>query len=789
MNKIFTVLLMMCVGLMGGTAWAKTVNERQALKIANGFMTSRAIPAGGLRMAHKAPMMKAPGQSEKAAYYAFNASRGYVIVAGDDRAPAVLGYSDKGTFDPNNIPEAMQELLESYAEQIGSLDSGVKVAAHLTATNPIAPLITAQWDQTEPYNLLFPNVRNQRAFVGCVATAMAQIMYYWKWPARPSGPIPAYTSATNGIYMPQLPVVNFDWDSMQDTYQSDDTSDGAYAASRLSLYCAQSVEMDFTRDGSGAMTYKVPVALYSLFNYSISGRFMQRGAYNTTAWEGMIIDELAAHRPVLYSGSKRGGGHAFVCDGYDGNGRFHINWGWNGVSNGYFLLNVLDPYTQGAGSAAGSYGYIESQGMAIGIQPSNGTETPPPLEVTVTGVEVKSYTETRTSSTYNFSLSQVTTFMNCMNRPISFDYGWGFYDSSNRLIKTLSTGFINTMGIQYFISPTQTLLFGSGRSSGVYRIIPIYSERNTNNWKPCVGSGVNHIKVVINNNKCTVTAQGAYGTPSYEVNSISVTGNMHPRRPVNITLNVTNNGNTRNDLIYMFANGNFVSESYVDLDKGTSGKVEFQYTKSTSGTVDLTFSLNPDGSDPIATQTIVIEPMPAAQLSGTIEVQNVVDEWRNWILDDKFSLNAKVTNNGTETYNEDITVYLYKSLMGYYGTPVQSVTRTVSISPGKSINVDFDLDNVVDGWTYAVEAYYYSQGRDKLLDLTGNYTIYFTETPTIIRGDVNLDGEVNIADVNAVISVIMGTVTDPNILWEADVDGNGEINIGDVNAIISIILG
>jgi hypothetical protein len=127
--------------------------------------------------------------------------------------------------------------------------------------------------------------------------------------------------------------------------------------------------------------------------------------------------------------------------------------------------------------------------------------------------------------------------------------------------------------------------------------------------------------------------------------------------------------------------------------------------------------------------------------------------------------------------------------MGYYGTPVQSLTRTVSISPGKSINVEFDLDNVVDGWTYAVEAYYYSQGREKLLDLTSGYTIYFTETPTIIRGDVNLDGEVNIADVNAVISVIMGTFTDPKIFLEADVDGNGEINIGDVNAIINIILG
>jgi hypothetical protein len=181
--------------------------------------------------------------------------------------------------------------------------------------------------------------------------------------------------------------------------------------------------------------------------------------------------------------------------------------------------------------------------------------------------------------------------------------------------------------------------------------------------------------------------------------------------------------------------------------------------------------------------------MPAAQLSGTVDVQNVVDTWRDWILDDKFRLEATVTNNGTETYNEDITVYLYKMVEGYYGTPVQSMTRTVSISPGRSINVQFDLDNVVDGWTYAAEVYYYSQARDILLGLTGDYTIYFTETPTVVRGDVNRDGEVNIADINAVISVILRTFTDPNLVWEADVDGNGEINIADVNVIISIILG
>ena len=781
-------MIAVCAALAGGNASARPVTEAAARSIAASFMASRAIPATSLRIAHKAPRLNAPATNADAAYYTFNAPHGgFVIVAGDDRVPAVLGYSDKNTFDPQDMPEAMQRLLEGYAAQIDALDHGAKPAPHYVNGNAIAPLVTAQWDQDAPYNLLFPTLSNGRAaYVGCVATAMAQVLYYWKWPARTTMPIPAFTSEGESIYMPQLPVISFDWDKMQDTYQIDDTGDAALAASQLSLYCAQSVDMNFTPTGSGAFSFVIPVALSTYFNYKKDAKYIQRDVYSTLDWEEILYQELSAGRPVLYSGSKNMSGHEFVCDGYDGNGMFHINWGWNGVSNGYFLLNVLDPDTQGIGSAAGSYGYIEQQGMVIGIEP--GTGTPGGLEVTTDRVEVNSYTATRATSTYNFSISQITRFVNRMPQPISFDYGWGVYDTSGRLLQKLNTSYVTAMGINYIISADQTLLFGNGRSSGVFRIKPIYTERNTNNWRPCVGADINYIKMSIQGNRCVVICEGSGGTSSYQVNDITVTGNMHPRRPVYIKLNVTNTGDSRNDLIYMFANGRFVSEAFVDMEKGMSGDVHFQYTKSSAGSVDLTFSLNRDGSDPIASETINIVAMPAAQLSGTVEVKNVVDTWRDWILGDKFSLKATVTNDGTETYNEDITVYLYKSLVGYYGTPVQSVTRTVSISPGKTINVDFDLDNVVDGWTYAVEAYYYSQGRDKLLDLTGDYTIYFTETPTLLRGDVNLDGEVNIADVNAVISVIMGTFTDPSIFWESDVDGNGEINIADVNAIINIIL-
>ena len=188
------VITLMCL-LAITTAWAKPISESQARSIASAFMARHEMPSSSLKMAQKAPKLSAPATDENAAFYAFNASRGgYVIVAGDDRVPAVLGYSDKGTFDPEDVPEAMQELLESYVAQIDALDSGAKAAMHLVNAAPIAPMVKAQWSQNNPYNMKLPFINGKHAHVGCVATAMAQVMYYWKWPARTTCAIPGYTS-------------------------------------------------------------------------------------------------------------------------------------------------------------------------------------------------------------------------------------------------------------------------------------------------------------------------------------------------------------------------------------------------------------------------------------------------------------------------------------------------------------------------------------------------------------------------------------------------------------------
>ena len=788
MKRYFTLLIALCLTLTGSTSWAESINEKQSLRIAQSFMTSNQMPSGNLRMAHKAMTRSIASSGDiETAYYVYNATGGgYVIVAGDDRAPAVLGYSDKGTFDPQDMPEAMKDLLEGYKAQMAALDQGAQAAAHVSIGPAIEPLVSAVWSQRSPYNYLLPFVEGNRAVVGCVATAMAQVMHYWKWPIRTTCPIPAYTTKDYSIYMPQLPVVNFAWDLMHETYETSDTlSESSQAVARLALYCAQSVNMNFQKGTSSATTSEIIHALADYYSYSPYAQYLSRAVYTTHEWEEMIYNELAESRPVIYRGRKASGGHAFICDGYAGNGMFHINWGWNGQSNGYFLLNILNPDAQGTGSASGSYGYIYDQGMIIGIKPGTGIENE--LRVTTKYLEVQDFTSTRTSTDNSFSVTQYTHFLNTSGYPISFDFGWALYREDNSLVNILTTGSKQNLPSQYYIYPTRTMYFGAGLTSGKYRIKPIFSEPGENNWRPGIGADINYIEVTINGNQCSIIGHGSANTPEYEVNDIQTSGHMHPNRPVNITLNVTNVGNTRNDLIYMFADGSLFSTGFVDLDKGESGDVNFMFSSEAIGGHNLTFSIDEDGNYPIISHIVSIEPMPQANLTGSVHVLNVTDEAGRIITDDKFSIQLTVSSSSL-AYDEDITVKLYKHTYGNYGTLVQTKHVPLTLARRSSTTLQFDLENVMDGWKYFIKTFYFSEGAELSLAGSGTYTIVFPTNP-VIKGDVNNDGEVNIADVNAIIDILLSGNADVSTKPSADVNGDGEINISDVNAVIGILLG
>ena len=785
---------MMCL-LAIATTWAAPVNENQARNIAASFMANHSMRSTSLRMAHKAPMVKTAG-ADNAAYYVFTGNQGgYVIVAGDDRAPAVLGYSDNGTFDSQDIPEAMQYLLEGYAAQIEALGTYAKPAHPLTSAPAIRPLVNAAWSQNNPYNIMLPFINpTKHAYAGCVATAMAQVLYYWKWPASTTQPIPAYTSTYNTattnltFEMPELPVTTFDWDLMQSTYQTTDTaSEAALAAAKLTLYCAQAVEMNFKPSSSGATSGRIPYKLSTYFDYDAGAHFVNRDNYSTQGWADALYGELAAGRPVIYSGSKASGGHAFICDGYDGNGMFHINWGWNGQSNGYFLLNVLNPDEQGTGSADGPYGYIYSQSALLGLQPNNdGTSV---FELTAAQMKLDSYTDTRTYTSDPFTAYVSGRFYNYTSNLMTVRFGWGLFDGDQMIKRLFSSYGTDCKPGNYYNLQGKELNFGENMTSGTYRILPMYSEYGQDNWRPCIGADVNYIEVTFDGNQCHFTGYGTAGERDYAVNDITMTGNMHNGRPVNIELNMTNNGTSSNELLYMYADGTFFGTAYVGLAPGETGNIPYMYMSNTAGDHVLTWSWNDDGTDPIASRTITLNPMPAASLSATIQILDVTDNTsgNRTITSDKFSVVLTITNNGQTTYDEDISAKLFKNTQGTSGTSVQGINKHLTLAPGETTTMQFDMTNVIDGWKYFVKTYFYTEGTQTSLKGTSTYTIVFPAEPQFTTGDVNDDGAVNIADVTALIDYLLGSGNTVNEL-AADVNGDHSINIADVTALIDMLL-
>ena len=785
MNRFITFLLVMGLAMTASTSWAELINENQAKTIAMGFMANHGMPSSSLRMAQKGPRLSASTTGDKAAYYVFNANRGYVIVAGDDRAPAVLGYSDQSTFDANSIPDAMQELLNGYTAQINALSKGGKSVKLAPSGPAIHPLVTANWSQNSPYNILFPILNNgQQAVAGCVATAMAQVLYYWKHPTQVTTTLPEYTSQTLNIYMPALEPVDFNWDAMQDTYLSNDTvSDGAVAAARLTLYCAQSLQMNFLYGSSGANTTRIPSIIANYFGYKASARCEYRSNYTTQSWADFIYSELADGRPLTYSGSKASSGHAFICDGYDGEGLFHINWGWNGMSNGYYVLNVLNPDAQGTGSASEAYGYIYDQYVVAGIEPG---EADSEFAVTAGEVALNGAVTTRTSSNANFIANVTGRFYNYTPQTISVSFGWGLYDGET-LLATLYNSGGNLPSGYYYSTNNQDLSFGKNITSGTYRIVPIYSELYANNWRPCKGSDVNFIEVTIDGDNCTVTGYGTAGNRDYQVNSITPEGFAHHGRPVDLALNITNNGYTQNDRLYMFVNGSFNSTAFVSLEHGETADIMFRFLPTTPGDYTCVFSFNQDGSEPLCQTTITVDEMPAANLDITAEVLNITDPQNYIITSDKYSVKLTITNNGSTIYMDDITVKLYKNMDGTYGTNAQIMNKELVLEPGQTAELQFDMDNVIDGWDYFAAIYYYSAGQQVFSNTTPYYTIIFPSEPEYTPGDVNEDGAVNISDVTVLIDYLLNSSTPINTL-AADINEDGSVNISDVTILIDYLL-
>lgn len=395
MKKLLSLVWLLLCSL---PLYSAPVSVEQARKIALDYLTRQAGTLPGLnRTPGKQPELSlaysptlparvaAPGTSmpeQQALLYVFNdqTAGGFVVVAGDDRANAVLAVTTQGSFDPARLHPGLQWWLHEAEASMARLMADnnsqrtMVIRAKGLATS-VGPLLSTQWGQGAPYNNLCPTdpVHGEQSVTGCTATALAQILNYHRYPERGSGTV-TYTTSTHGMSISaDLSTFTFDWANMADNYSSVSTTEAQQTAVAQLMYaCGVACKMDYCTLGSGSSA--LPNILETNFGIDKACTAHERKYFTTNEWNEIVMSELNASRPVLYSGASLYGGHAFVCDGYNADNLYHINWGWNGSCDGYFDLITLDAAR--SDDPDKSTDYADSYGMGqrilVGIQSDKG---------------------------------------------------------------------------------------------------------------------------------------------------------------------------------------------------------------------------------------------------------------------------------------------------------------------------------------------------------------------------------------------------------------------------------
>lgn len=356
----FQFLLVLLLALGYSPLQAKRITQWQAQQQAYSFW-GKQMPQKA-----KAKSRAATTASRSDAYYVFNNDAGgFVIIAGDDAVTPVLGYTSTGSFDAENLPDGLKDLLKSYERQIAAL--GDNYVANQTATRTGFTgenlLNTAKWNQNAPFNKYTPN----NYVTGCVATAGAIVMKHHGYPAKGTG---SHSYTWNGKTLTANFEHDYDWASMPAKY--DGTNDAAFdGVARLMSDLGVAVEMQYAKNGSGAYIGNMISALQTYFGYSKLTYLASIDDMEAEAWNAKLRGEIDANRPILYSASDASaGGHSFIIDGYKDES-FSVNWGWGGYCNGFYQIGALNP--ESAGKPTGDK-YNIGQTAVIGLQPSDGTE-------------------------------------------------------------------------------------------------------------------------------------------------------------------------------------------------------------------------------------------------------------------------------------------------------------------------------------------------------------------------------------------------------------------------------
>ena len=426
------VLILLAVVFTALQVSAADVTPTQAKAAASAFIAKQ-VKAGNLKAAAASNLQLVKAEASVARpqavdYYIFNSAKSYVVVSGDDLAPQILMYGEEGALDLNNIPPAMQWLLNKYKYQIDGLKAGTRAPVKLPkfATSPVAPLVTANWDQSAPYYNQCPTSGSRRALTGCPATSMAMNYYRWKWPETYPACAAINGSTSGGFSASALPERAADWDNIIDEYTGPTNTSynttQADAVAWLMRYAGQSMpDYMYGSSASGANDPEIyqgvlnmgyTDAQYLMLTELVGSGWSYHNSeqyYTDEQWNEWMLNELHNGRPIEYLAYDSGGdgGHAFNVFGVNSNGQYYVNWGWSGDSNGYCTLHNFTTATGSTGQA-GAYVFNWGEAMIIGIEPPAGALNNPRITANPTTLTMNTTVGTPVTATFQVTGANLT---------------------------------------------------------------------------------------------------------------------------------------------------------------------------------------------------------------------------------------------------------------------------------------------------------------------------------------------------------------------------------------------
>lgn len=742
---------------------AAPLTPEQALRRVQGNSALKMPSKSGTSMKLSFSMQTQKGEP---AVYIFDrpASSGYLIVSADDTATPLLGYADSGSFDANNMPPQLEWWLSEYASQIDYASAnGIKnTYAPIANKKEIAPLVKTKWNQGTPYNNLCPSVNNVKCPSGCVATAMAQVMKFWNYPevgtGRVTATLPSGGTGEGFINLAQKP---FDWNNMIDSYSGYDyTNEQGNAVATLMQAAGYAAKMNYAPGGSGALSINAAISLSKNFKYNPNIQYLQRLYFNASEWNEIVYNELAAGRPILYGGQSTSVGHEFVCDGYDGNGYFHFNWGWGGMSDGYFILDALNPNSVGTGGGAGG-GYNSRQDIIIGIQPSS-------VETDVYLTQFGNLSASASGSNISLALNYNGNVGNWVNAGISavkVRMGAEIVSVDNPEIKPqyvrlfsndidIPALTLNGYNISYQgIKGNATVSIPSILPNGKYKVTVCTQDANKTDapWTPvCTTNGAyNFVYVTKNGNSCSVEN---FNETELSIVSAEPTTQVYYENACRFRLSVKNNSNLElsGGFYPVLYDGNtpaFLGEGItMSLAPGESDNVEFVTTFELLNGVSaptetkeytLRFSKNASGSafynwsKPLSmglllrapsfnTSNYCIEGAPTREetINGQTRTAFVVPD------PSEIPFAATITNTGT-FFGSPVYTLIFNSTLSGFNLTSLAMGPTAILNRGESATVtgSADFTEAEDGEAYAAALFYINGG--KLTQHNGSQILYF----------------------------------------------------------------